>query len=74
MGQRIVLECKDYGGRLEPVAWTTEAQVEAANDDALAGFVVAKRRGTTDPSKQWFIGTLADFVALINGEHPNPGF
>lgn len=73
MGERVVVECKDYGGRLEPVAWTREAAVEAGNDDALLGLVAAKRRGTTDPSKQWVLMTMADLVALIVGKHPNPG-
>lgn len=73
LGQRVVVECKDYGGRLEPVAWTREAAVEAGNDDALLGVVAAKRRGTTDPSRQWVLMTMADLVALITGEHPTTG-
>jgi len=44
MGQRIVLEVKDYGGRILAAEWTDEAEVERGNDDALAGFVIAKRR------------------------------
>jgi hypothetical protein len=46
-GARIAVECKDYGGRLEPAQWVREAQTEAANSGALAGITVAKRRGTT---------------------------
>lgn len=69
-GQRVVIECKEYGGRLEPVAWTREAHVEARNDDALVGVVAAKRRGTTDPARQWVVMEVADFVALLTGTHP----
>ena len=73
MGERVVVECKDYGGRLEPAAWVTEAHLEAGNDDALVGIVVAKRRGTTDPAKQWVLMEAADFVALSTGVHPITG-
>ena len=48
-GQRLVIEAKDYGGRLLPAQWIEEAHVEAGNDSALCGLVVAKRRGTTNP-------------------------
>lgn len=70
-GQRVAIECKSYGGRLEPVAWTREAHIEARNDDALLGVVIAKRRGTTDPSRQWVLMEVADFIAAITGTHPN---
>lgn len=66
-GQRVVIETKDYGGRLEPAQWTREAEVERVNDDALAGVVVAKRRGTRDPGQQWVLMTVDELVALITG-------
>lgn len=66
-GQRLVLELKDCA-RLDLPGWTREAQLEAGNDDALAGVVVSKRRGTTDPLEQWVHMTVADLVALISGE------
>jgi hypothetical protein len=69
-GHRLVLEAKEYGGRLKAAEWTAEAAVEAGNDDAIAGVVVAKRRGTTDPGKQWVLMTLADLAALLTGERP----
>ena len=65
--KRVVLECKDYGGRLEPSTWTAEAETERDNDGALVGLVIAKRKGTTDPGKQWVIGTVDDLVALLTG-------
>ena len=67
MGQRIVVECKDYGGRLMPGPWVEEAEVERLNDDAGVGIVVAKRRGTTTPGDQFVLMTLADLVALLTG-------
>ena len=67
MGQRIVLECKDYGGQLKPGPWVEEAEVERLNDSAGVGIVVAKRRGTTNPGEQFVLMTLADLVALLTG-------
>ncbi|MGC0365041.1 hypothetical protein ABH922_003025 [Rhodococcus sp. 27YEA15] len=66
-GQRLVIECKDVATQSLP-QWTREAQLEAGNDDALAGVVVAKRRGTTDPLDQWVHMTVRDLVALISGQ------
>ena len=67
MGQRIVVECKDYGGQLKPGPWVEEAGRERGNDDAGVGIVVAKRRGTTAPGDQFVLMTLADLVALLTG-------
>ncbi len=66
--QRVVLECKDYGGRIEASSWLKEAEVERVNDSALAGVVVAKRRGTTVPGEQFVLMSLRDFVALVEGK------
>lgn len=62
---KIVVECKDYGGKLQPPQWIKEAQEEVKNDNALCGVVVAKRRGTAKPEDQWVILTLGDLVKLI---------
>ncbi len=70
-GQRLVIECKDYGGRIKAAEWVAEAHVEMGNDDALAGIVVAKRRGTTDPGAQWVLMTVNDLIALMTGERPD---
>jgi hypothetical protein len=67
-GQRVVLECKNYGGRIEAASWIGEAEVERVNDNALAGVVVAKRKGTQQPGEQYVFMTLRDFVALIEGK------
>lgn len=70
MGARVVVECKNYGGQIKASEWVNEAQIGAGNDDAIAGIVVAKRRGTTNPGSQWVLMTLADLVSLMNGERP----
>lgn len=69
-GHRLVVEAKEYGGRLKPAEWVAEAAVEAGNDDAIAGVVVAKRKGTTDAGEQWVLMTVADLVALLTGARP----
>ena len=71
MGQRIVIECKDYGGRLMPGPWLNEAEIERGNDSAGVGIVIAKRRGTTDPGEQIVMMTLANLVSLMTGTHPD---
>lgn len=70
MGQRVVVECKDYGGQIKAAEWTAEAEIERGNDDAGVGLVVAKRRGTRDPGDQWVVLTLRDLVSLLTGERP----
>lgn len=69
-GHRLALECKDYGGRLEPSVWLREAATERDNDGALAGLVIAKRRGVSDPGQQYVLGTVDDLVALLQGARP----
>lgn len=66
-GRRVVLEVKDCAKQDLP-GWTAQAHLEAGNDDALVGLVVAKRRGTTDPGRYWIHGTVDDLLALITGE------
>ncbi len=65
LGERVVLEVKDYGGRLLPGPWLNEARIEAGNDDAAAGAVIAKRRGTTKPEEQIVLMTLGDLAVLL---------
>lgn len=67
-GQRVVVECKDHGGRFLVGPWLAEADIERGNDDAGVGLVVAKRRGVTDPGSQVVFMTVRDLVALITGE------
>ena len=70
-GQRLVLECKDHGGRLTVGPWVEEAHTEAGNDGALCGLVVAKRRGTTNPGSQYVLCTVNDLIALLTGQRPD---
>ncbi len=65
-GHRVVIECKDVA-RLNLAGWVEEAAVEAGNDDALLGVVVHKRRGTTDPGRQYVTLTVDDLIALLAG-------
>jgi hypothetical protein len=64
--ERLVVECKNYGGKLSTGPWLNEAETERINDGAIAGLVVAKRRGTTNPAEQIVLMTLKDLAALIN--------
>ena len=70
MGKRVVLECKDYGGRMLAGPWLREVDIERGNDDAAIGAVVVKRRATTDPGDQVVLMTVRDLVALLTGERP----
>lgn len=67
-GQRLVIECKDYGGQIKAAEWLKEAEIERGNDDALAGIVIAKRRGVTDPNDQIVLMDVRNLVALITGQ------
>lgn len=69
---RLTIECKDTSTQKLP-EWTREAQTEAINDGAIAGVVVSKRRGTTNPLEQWVHMTLEDLIRIINavnGDRP----
>ncbi|SFK31856.1 NERD domain-containing protein [Cellulomonas sp. KH9] len=68
-GRRLVIEVKDVT-RVDLSGWVREAHIEAGNDDALAGLVVHKRRGTTNPADQYVTCTLGDLVALLTGDRP----
>ena len=59
--KRLVIECKDVA-RTDLSGWVNEAEIERGNDDALAGFVVHKRRGHGDPLDQYVTCTLRDLV------------
>lgn len=68
---RVVVQCKDYGGQFKVGAWLGQVDKQRGTDDAVAGVVVAKRRGTRDPGDQVVMMTLADFAALLTGERPS---
>lgn len=64
-GHRVVVECKNYGGRIDLATWIKELETEMVNDQASIGFIVAKRKGVTAPGKQWVAMTLDDLLHLI---------
>jgi len=66
----VAVECKDYGGRIEAGTWLGEAETERINLGAVAGVVIAKRRGTTDPGAQIVLMTTRDLVAILTGTRP----
>lgn len=70
MGQRVVVECKEYRGEYKVGTWLNEVEVERGNDDAAIGLVVAKVRGKTDPLEQVAFMTVRDLIALLTGERP----
>lgn len=65
-GQRVVVEVKDVVAT-SLASWTTEAEVERGNDDALVGIVVHKRRGSSDPGEWYVTMKGTDLVALLTG-------
>jgi hypothetical protein len=66
LGGRVVIECKDTT-RLDLPGWLREAEVERGNDDAVAGVVVHKKRGTADPADQYVTMSLETLAVLIEG-------
>lgn len=66
----VAVECKDYGGRLEAGTWLAEAEVERINLGAVAGVVIAKRRGVTAPGSQIVLMTVDDFIGILTGARP----
>lgn len=63
--QRLVIEAKNHA-RMDLAGWVQEAQDEAVNDNALAGVVVAKRKGKGQAEDQYVICTLGDFVRILH--------
>ena len=66
----VAVEAKDYGGRLEAGTWLREAETERINLGAVAGVVIAKRRGVTAPGKQIVLMEVDDLCALLTGNRP----
>lgn len=63
-GHKIAVECKDVSTLALP-KWLREAEAERVNLGALAGLVVHKKRGTTNPAEQYVTLSLGDLVALM---------
>ncbi len=69
IGGRVVIECKDTS-KLDVAGFLREAGTEAENDGAVAGVVIAKRRGIGDPGQQLVLMTVDDLVALLTDVSP----
>ncbi len=69
--RRIVIETKDYGGKLNLPQWTKEAHQEAHNDNAHIGVVVHKRHGNAKPADQWVAMTVNDLIQLLTPPQGN---
>lgn len=67
LGERLVVECKNVT-KMNLSGWLREAEVEAGNDDAVAGVVVHKRVGTRKPHEQYVTMTLGTFALLLGGD------
>lgn len=67
----VAVECKDYGGRLLVSEWLGEAAVERVNLGAVAGLVIAKRKGITDPGRQIVLMEVDDLIAILTGSRPS---
>jgi hypothetical protein len=65
---KLVIECKDRGGQFFAAEWVGEAEAERVNDGALAGIVIAKRKGVTDPMRQWCLMEVSELVALLRSD------
>ena len=65
----IAVECKDYGGQFKVGPWLNEAETERKNLGAVAGIVIAKRRGVSAPGSQVVIMTVDDFIAIATGKN-----
>ena len=63
-GHRLAVECKNHAA-MNLAGWVTEAQTEAANDGALLGIVVHKRRGKGQAGDQYVTLVLSDLVKLL---------
>lgn len=71
-GKPVVVECKNVA-KFTPAQWCAEAEIERGNRDALAGIVIAKRRGVTRPGSQWVLMTVDQLTSLLTGARPEGG-
>jgi hypothetical protein len=64
---RFVIEAKNYSSYAGKLAgWLHEAHVEAGNADKPFGIVCFKRRGTTDPKRQFVLCELLTFLEMTS--------
>lgn len=69
--ERFVLEAKCHA-RLDLSSWHRQVMGDAQtamrvwNRDRVAGVILHKRHGTTDPAEQWVTMSFGDFLWLVN--------
>lgn len=66
-GGRLVIECKDYAGAVKVKPWLDEAEIERFHDNADAGIVVVKRRGTAKPGDALVMMTVDTLLKFWPG-------
>ena len=63
-GLPFTVECKNHQ-RLNLSGWVSELLTEIANAGGVAGVLVHKKRGTTDPSEQYATLPLGMLVSIL---------
>lgn len=62
--QPFVFECKNHA-RLQLSGWISELRTEIDNAGGVAGVLVHKKRGTTDPAEQYATLPFGMLVQLL---------
>jgi hypothetical protein len=65
-GAPFALEAKNVKA-MSLGSWVDEAEVEAANLGVRYGVVAHKRRGVTDPARQFVTMSMGQFLELVAG-------
>ena len=63
-GLPFTFECKNHA-RLNLAGWISELRTEVSNAGGVAGVLVHKKRGTTDPGEQYATLPLRMLVQLL---------
>lgn len=61
----LTLDCKNHA-RLDLAGWVDRAAEQATNARRVAGAVVVKRRGVTDPARSYVVTDLQMFSDLVH--------
>ena len=68
---KITAELKDVR-QMNLSGWLKEAEDERINAGDDLALVIAKRRGHSDPLRQYAVMEVRDLIGLITGERPTP--
>jgi hypothetical protein len=63
------IQCKDWTTTNLP-AWWRDTERQMTNNNHRTGWVVHKRKGTTDPTQQWVTCDLQQLRYLLDGGQP----